>query len=347
MSFIWPAMLLLLLTIPVGVALYLVRERRRRARAAAFGVSGGLGNGSGPGAQAPAGRPADRRGIRRRLPAVLVVAGLTILVASLARPQSVIGVPRVEGTVILAFDVSGSMAATDLAPNRMEAAKAAARAFAERQPTSVRVGVVAFSDSGFSVQRPTNDQAEVVAAIDRLGPERGTSLASGIEVSLQTIAAADAEPTTDYYSNASPAPTPAPTPVPKGTYAPAIIVLVTDGENTTDPGPLDAAGLAADRGVRIDTVGIGTAAGTTLEVEGFRVHTALDEATLRAISELTDGTYYTAEDPAALAAIYDDVDKRLVIHAEPMEVTSLFAGAGVLLLLIGGMGSLLWAGRFP
>jgi len=99
--------------------------------------------------------------------------------------------------------------------------------------------------------------------------------------------------------------------------------------------------------VRIDTVGIGTAAGTTLEVEGFRVHTALDEATLRAISELTDGTYYTAEDPAALAAIYDDVDKRLVIHAEPMEVTSLFAGAGVLLLLIGGMGSLLWAGRFP
>ena len=298
-------------------------------------------------APAPVARPAGRRGIRRRLPAVIVVAGLTILVASLARPQSVIGVPRIEGTVILAFDVSGSMAATDLAPTRMEAAKAAARTFVERQPSSVRIGVVTFSDSGFSVQVPTNEPSEVVAAIDRLGPERGTSLASGIQVSLQTIETADAPPRTDYYSSASPAPTPQPTPVPKGTYAPAIIVLVTDGENTTDPDPLHAAAEAADRGVRIDTVGIGTAAGTTLDVEGFRVHTALDEAALRAISARTDGTYYTAADPAALAAVYDDVEKRLVIRAEPMEVTSLFAGAGVLLLVIGGLGSLLWAGRFP
>ena len=170
MSFIWPAMLLLLLTIPVGVALYLVRERRRRARMAAFGVSGGVARLRRRGAPAAPARPADRRGIRRRLPAVLVVAGLTILVASLARPQSVVGVPRIEGTVILAFDVSGSMAATDLAPTRMEAAKAAARAFVERQPSSVRIGVVAFSDSGFSVQVPTNEPSEVVAAIDRLGP---------------------------------------------------------------------------------------------------------------------------------------------------------------------------------
>src|SRR6476646_6191345 len=123
MSFIWPAMLLLLLTIPVGVALYLVRERRRRPRMAPFGVFGGGASGqatgaAGSGTPAAAPRPAGRRGVRRRLPAVLVVAGLTILVASLARPQSVIGVPRIEGTVILAFDVSGSMAATDIAPNR-------------------------------------------------------------------------------------------------------------------------------------------------------------------------------------------------------------------------------------
>ncbi len=108
-----------------------------------------------------------------------------------------------------------------------------------------------------------------------------------------------------------------------------------------------AAAEAADRGVRIYTVGIGSAAGTTLQVDGFRVHTQLDEATLRAISERTEGTYYTAADPAALAAIYDDIDKRLVVRAEPIEVTSLFAGAGVLLLLVGGLGSLLWAGRFP
>ena len=256
--------------------------------------------------------------------------------------------PRIEGTVILAFDVSGSMAATDVAPTRMEAAKAAARAFVERQPSSVRIGVVAFSDSGFSIQVPTSEQAEVVAAIDRLGPERGTSLASGIEVALQTIETADAKPRTDYYSNASPAPTPAPTPVPKGTYAPAIIVLVTDGENTTNPDPLDGRRRRRPTAASASTPsGSGRRPGRRSRSRASASTRPLDETALRAIAERTDGTYYTADDPAGLAAIYDDVEKRLVIHAEPMEVTSLFAGAGVLLLVIGGLGSLLWAGRFP
>ena len=132
----------------------------------------------------------------------------------MARPQGVISVPRVEGTVILAFDVSGSMAATDLPPTRMEAAKAAARAFVEQQPPTVRIGVVAFSDSGLSVQVPTDDPAQVAAAIDRLGPERGTSIAGGIQSALGVIAAADADPAAGYYTNRSPGPTVAPTPVP-------------------------------------------------------------------------------------------------------------------------------------
>ena len=128
---------------------------------------------------------------RRHRRGALILAGLTILVVALARPQSVVSVPRIEGTVILAFDVSGSMAADDLEPTRMEAAKAAAREFVERQPPTVLIGVVAFSDSGFSIQVPTSDQALVLAAINRLAPERGTSLGRGILTSLTTIAAAE------------------------------------------------------------------------------------------------------------------------------------------------------------
>ena len=135
--------------------------------------------------------------------------------------------------------------------------------------------------------------------------------------------------------------------MPKGRTPPAIIVLMTDGENTQQPDPVDAAKAAADRGVRIDTVGIGSPAGTTLEVEGFRVHTPARRAALQAIAELTDGTYYAAARPGELSAIYDDVGHPARGPAEPIEVTSLFAGAGFLLLLIGGAPRCCWFGRLP
>ncbi len=338
MSFIWPPMLLLVLAVPLGVLLYLVLERRRRRRVVAFGAVPVAAR------HDVATRP---HGLRRRIPAALILAGLTILVVALARPQSVVSVPRIEGTVILSFDVSGSMAAVDLEPTRMEAAKAAAREFVERQPSSVLIGVVAFSDSGFAIQVPTDDQTLVLAAINRLDPERGTSIARGILTSLTTIAAAGADPTPGYYTNRSPEPIPTPTPVPDGTYAPAAIVLLSDGENNQSPDPLAAAKAAADRGVRIHTIGIGSAAGTTLEVEGFRVHSRLDESMLRRISEITDGTYRAADDPEELSSIYESIDTHLVIRPEEMEITSLFAGAGILILLVGGIASLLLLGRLP
>ena len=338
MTFIWPTMLLLILAIPLGAAGYVALERRRRRRVAAYGIS------TGP---ASSGVPARLVGLRRRIASAFILVGLAMLVIAMARPQSVISVPRVEGTVILAFDVSGSMAADDLKPTRMEAAKEAARTFVDRQPTSILIGVVAFSDSGFSIQVPTSDQPQVLAAIDRLAPERGTSLGRGILTSLTTIAAAEADPAEGYYTNRSPGPTPDPTPVPAGTYAPAAIVLLTDGENNQSPDPLEAAGVAADRGVRIFTVGIGSAAGSTLEVEGFMVHSRLDEPMLREIATRTDGAYYAATDPDELTAIYDGIDTRLVVKPEAMEVTSLFAGVGVLVLLVGAVASLTWLGRLP
>lgn len=338
MSFIWPSMLFLGLAIPLGALLYLAIERRRRRRVASHGLL------------AVASRPDDtgqRARLRRRITASFMLVGLTLLVVAAARPEGVVSVPRVEGTVILSFDVSGSMAADDLEPTRMEAAKVAARAFVERQPASVLIGVVAFSDSGFSIQVPTDDQAQVMAAIDRLAPERGTSIASGIMTSLATIAAAEADPAAGYYTNRSPGPTTAPTPVPDGTYASAVIVLLSDGENNQRPDPLEAAAAAADRGVRIFTVGIGSAEGATLEVDGFRVHSRLDEPMLRQIAEMTDGAYHAAVDPEELSAIYAGIDTRLVIRAETMEVTSLVAGVGLLVLLIGGIASLVWLGRMP
>ena len=197
-------------------------------------------------------------GFRRHLPPALFLTGLTILVVSLARPQTVVNLPRIEGTVILAFDVSGSMAAEDLKPTRIEAAKAAARAFIDRQPSTVQIGVVAFSDGGFAVQPPTNEQADILAAIDRLTPQRGTSVGQGILASLNAIATDKGEGPLQY-SNLAPTAVPSPTPVPKGTYTSAVIVLLSDGENNENPNPLAAALTAADRGVRIYTVGIGSA----------------------------------------------------------------------------------------
>jgi Ca-activated chloride channel family protein len=163
---------------------------------------------------------------------------------------------------------------------------------------------------------------------------------------LNTIAAG-AGPAQRYYSNITPQPTPTPTPVPQGTYTPAAIVLLTDGENNEAPDPLAAAQAAAERGVRIYTVGIGSPEGTTLHVNGFTVHTQLNEAMLQQISQITGGTYYNAENEQDLIAIYDHLDPQLVIKPEKMEVTSIFAGASILILLIGGVFSLVWFSRLP
>ena len=342
MSFIWPAMLILLLLIPPVVALY-IRMQRRRRLAARYGSLGLV-----PGA-------VERQlGLRRHIPPAFFLVGLTLLTLALARPQAVVSLPRVEGTVILAFDVSGSMAADDMKPTRIEAAKAAVRDFVQRQPPSVRIGVVAFSDSGFAVQAPTNDQETLLASINRLTPTRGTSLAQGILASLNTIAASaeqgvsgETSEEPPHLSNLTPMPTPAPTPVPAGKHMPAVIILLSDGENTVSPDPLAAAQTAADRGVRIYTVGIGSAAGATLHIEGFTIHTQLDEAMLRQISQFTDGAYYNAENEQDLRTIYENLDPQLVIKPEKMEVTSIFAGVSLLVLLIGGAFSLLWFSRLP
>jgi Ca-activated chloride channel family protein len=335
MKFIWPTLLLTLLCVPLLVLLYFRLQARRRKFATRYGSMGLIRDARGGG-----------MGLRRHLPALIFLAGISILLFSLARPQATVSVPKIEGTVILTFDVSGSMVANDLQPTRMEAAKAAAKQFVENQPTGISIGVVAFSDGGISVQAPTDNREETLATIERLVPRRGTSIGNGILVGLNTIAVDAGDP--PILNNGSPSSTDPTVPQPpQGWYQSAVIVLLTDGENNQSPDPVMAADLAADLGVRVYTVGIGSAAGTTIEVEGFTVHTSLDEPMLQYISSTTGGAYYNAGDEEQLRKIYSDLEPKLSIKPEDMELTSIFAGLGMIIFLIGGMLSLLWFGHVP
>jgi len=336
MTFIWPTMLFMLALLPLVIGVYVILSQRRQravSRYAAFGLA----------------QQSQRRGpgLLRYIPPLFFLLALGALLVSLARPQASLTLPRVVGTVVLAFDVSGSMAADDMKPTRMEAAKAAAQDFIQHQPRSVQIGLVVFSDSGVTVQAPTNDKDVLAAAIKRLAPKRGTSLANGILASLQMIAAVGKPPDTHFYSNLPPAATPTPTPMPKGSYSPAVIVLLTDGNNNETPDPQAAAQAAADRGVKIYTVGIGTATGTNVKINGFTIHTQLDDTALRQISDLTNGAYYSANNAQDLLKIYQNITTELVVQPEDTEVTSIFAGAGILFLLLGAAFSFLWLGRIP
>jgi Ca-activated chloride channel family protein len=211
----------------------------------------------------------------------------------------------------------------------------------------VLVGVVAFSDGGIAVQPPTEKREDVLDAIDRLVPRRGTSVGNGILVSLNTIVV-DAGDPPFLSTDATVTPTqPEPDALPEGWYPNAAIVLLTDGENNQDPDPIIATDLAADLGVRIYTVGIGKPEGAVITVEGFTVLSQLNEPILQYIAATTGGVYYNAGDEEQLRQIYGDLEPRLSIKTEEMEVTSLFAGAGMLLFVFGAAFSLLWFGRVP
>lgn len=332
MEFTWPSMLWLLVLIPLLISFYLRLDARRQRASAQFSALGT--------ATAATATP------RRHMPPALALIALIALIVALSRPEMVVSIPRAEGIVILAFDVSGSMAADDLEPTRMDAAKAAAREFVENQPDTIEIGVVSFSEGGITVQIPTNDDAAVLAAIERLSPQTGTSLGNGILASLNTLEihkAGNSEPRD--LSNYTPMPSATPLPVPPASDKSAVLVLLTDGENTSEPDPLAAAQEAANRGLRIYTIGIGTAAGTNLELDGFTVHTALDELTLQLIAQITEGEYYNAQDEDDLREIYSTIQPEFVIEPETMEITAILAGLSVLLLLTSSLVSFVWFNR--
>lgn len=341
MTFVWPWLLWLLLIVPVLIGVYVLLQRRRQRFALRYAslslVKEALGNGP---------------GLRRHIPPALFLLSLVVMLLAFARPQTVVTLPSNEGTIILTLDVSGSMQADDLKPDRMEAAKSAAITFVDKEPPSVRIGVVSFTDNAAIVQAPTNDHEAVKNAIARLRPQRGTAIGRGILTSIDAITeGTDASPVSPSYSpfgappNSRRAPTP--TPVPKGKYASAIVVLLTDGENNQYPSPLDVVDEAVNRGIRIYTVGVGSAAGTTLHIQGRSILTRLDESTLKKIASLTDGEYFNASSANDLQAIYSHLSTTIVLRTEKSEVTVLFTALAAGISLVSGALSLLWFNRLP
>src|SRR3972149_669611 len=249
MSFLWIEMLWALLLVPALIIAYILVQRRRQKYALRYAslslIKEALGRGP---------------GIRRHIPPALFIVSLATMIFALARPVASVMSPPQQGTVILTVDVSGSMRAEDLKPNRIEAAKSAARAFVEKQPRNVRIGVVSFSNNAAIVQAPTTDREAVLAAIDRLAPQRATAIGSGILTSLEAIFEEPVARPTPFSGDPlmRPEPTPTPTRVPGGTSAPAVVVLLSDGQSNTGPPTLQAAKQASNRGVRVYTVGVGS-----------------------------------------------------------------------------------------
>jgi Ca-activated chloride channel homolog len=330
MSFASPSWLALLVLVPLALLGYRWLLRRRAVRRSELAKQGMvLTAGS------------NAKTWRRHLPVALFIPALACLALAAARPQAAVGLPRREGTVILAFDVSTSMRADDLKPNRMQAAKEAAKIFVAQQPNSIKIGIVAFSDGGLVTQQPTTDQQAVLGAIDRLSPQGATSLGQGIFASLNAIATERGDPiklSDEQLSGQAES-------VDIGFFGSASIVMLSDGENTGEPDPQVMAQLASTAGVKITTIGIGSPEGTVLEVDGFSVATALDATALQQIAEITDGTYLAAEDAAALKDVYGSLKLELRTVKEQRELTGVAAGAAAILLALGGAFSMWWFGR--
>ncbi|MBI2957327.1 MAG: VWA domain-containing protein [Chloroflexi bacterium] len=338
MSFIWGNMLWLLSLAPLLVILYILAQRRRQKYALRYSslslVKEAVGRGP---------------GFRRHIPPILFSIGLISMIVALARPAATVILPSQQATVILTFDVSGSMRGEDIKPNRIEAAKAAARVFVQKQPARVRIGIVSFSDSAAIVQGPTQDRESVLAAINRLTPQRRTAIGSGILTSLDAIfEEADAKPA----SSPRDAPIGAeqkqePREVPPGSYGAAVIILLSDGVSNTGPPPLEVVDRASSRGVRVYTVGMGSAEGTVLRNQGYSIRVRLDEETLKRVAERTAASYFKAQTESDLGNIYESLSSRLVLKPQQLEVTVGFTALAAVLMLVAGTLSLLWFNRLP
>jgi Ca-activated chloride channel family protein len=344
MTFLWPEMLWLLLIVPLLVAGYFYLLRRKQESALRYASLSLVKEAIG----------AQR--FRRHIPPLLFLLALIAMLVAVARPAAVVTLPSQHQTIILAMDVSGSMRAVDVQPNRISAAQAAAKAFVAEQPSNVRIGVVSFAATASVVQTPTHNRDDIIAAIDRFQLQRGTAIGSGIIVSLATIfpdAGIDVSSLIygRYASRGVPldqagkAEKPPFKPVPPGSYTSAAIILLTDGQRTTGPDSMEAARMAADRGIRIFTVGIGTTKGETIGYEGWSMRVRLDEDTLKAIADVTRGQYFYAGTATDLKKVYETLNTRVLLEKKDMEISALFAAAAALTGLVSALLSLLWFNR--
>jgi len=344
-KFLWPETLWLLFALPVLVAGYVVLLRRRKKVALRYASLSIVKEAMGAG-----------QSVRRHVPPLLILLALTTMFFAVSRPVAVVTLPSQHETVILAMDVSGSMRATDVQPNRLAASQAAAKAFVAEQPPTTRIGVVEFAATASLVQTPTRNREDIIASIDRFQLQRGTAIGSGIIVSLATLfpnAGIDVSKLIyGRYARRSNLLDPAREaekkdfkPVPPGSYSSGAIILLTDGQRTTGPDSLEAARMAADRGVRIFTVGIGTKGGETIGFEGWSMRVRLDEETLKNIANVTHGEYFYAGNATDLVKVYKTLNSRLVLEKKETEITALLSAAAAVMVLLAAALSLLWFNR--
>jgi len=274
-----------------------------------------------------------------------------------ARPLAMLKLPSQQQTIILAMDVSGSMRATDVQPDRLTAAQNAAKAFIKDLPRHVRVGVVAFAGTAQLAQLPTQSHDDLLKAIDSFQLQRGTATGNGIMVALATLfpdagidiaalGGRQAMRVRPIEEITRPDPVkPPPAPVAPGSYRSAAIIMLTDGQRTTGVDPLEAAQWAADRGVRVYTVGVGTVAGELIGFEGWSMRVRLDEDTLKAVALRTNAEYFHAATAQDLRKVYETLSSRITVETKETEVSALLALAGAVLVLLAAALSLWWFGR--
>ncbi|WP_395687804.1 VWA domain-containing protein [Caenimonas koreensis] len=292
---------------------------------------------------------------KRHIPPLLFLFSIAAMLLAAARPVAVVTLPSNQQTIILAMDVSGSMRATDVQPNRLVAAQNAAKAFIAELPRHVKVGIVAFAGSAQVAQLPTVNREDLVTAIDRFQLQRATATGNAIVISLATLfpdAGIDLQSMQGgrdrqrgFSLDAEKKEKKEFTPVAPGSYTSAAIIMLTDGQRTTGVDPLEAAKIAAERGVRVYTVGIGTVDGETIGFEGWSMRVRLDEETLKAIAQKTSAEYYYAGTAGDLKKVYETLSSRLTVEKKETEVSALLAMAAAVLALLSAGLSLLWFNR--
>ena len=350
MTFMWPQFLWLMMLLPLLVLLYVWLLRRKKKVALRYASLSIVREAMGRG-----------QSFRRHIPPLLFLLALAAMLVASSRPFAVITLPSDQQTIMLAMDVSGSMRATDVKPNRLVASQDAAKAFLAELPRNIRVGIVAFAGTASVVQPPTLSREDLVTAIDKFQLQRGTAIGNGIVVSLSELfpdagidvqsmmagrdrqrgVGIDQQPTLGKDGKErKPF-----IPVAPGSYASAAIILLTDGQRTTGVDSMDAAKAAADRGVRIYTVGVGTVDGETIGFEGWSMRVKLDEETLKGIARNTQAEYFYAGTAGDLKKVYESLSSRLTVVKKETEISGLLALVAAAFALLSAGLSLAWFNR--
>ena len=348
-SFLWPQLLWLLLLLPLLVLLYWWLLRRRKQASLRFASLAIVREAMGKGP-----------GWRRHVPPVLLLLAFAAMLLASARPVATIVLPSTQQTIILAMDVSGSMRATDVLPNRLVASQNAAKAFLKELPRHVKVGIVAFAGSAQVVQPITLSREDLSVAIDKFQLQRATAIGSAIVVALSELFPGQVDLASVTYGRSNDPFAPQGRaidqpgaeaekkpfePVPPGSYSSAAVILLTDGQRTTGVDTAEAAKMAADRGVRVYTVGVGTVDGEVIGFEGWSMRVRLDEETLKSVARDTKGEYFYAGTAENLKPVYESLSTRLTVEKKETEVSGLLALAAALLVLMSAGLSLFWFNR--